>query len=507
MASQADISELEQDPSKFRDALPVEIDGVLWSYGSSLRPWQQQNHADVDPALRCIAGYGSEEDVKHWNVYHEMCRGSAKTTAAAANFLYLLWASKRRLSMAAYAADAQQSRIALEMITAMVAECSWLSERIGVEKKTVYNKQTGSEMTCESSDAASAYGKNLDAVYLDEFAAWEEGAIDLWHAVISTAAKRRRCLVHISSNCGWTSKFQFKLVEQIKADPAWRFVARTVPAEWISEVKLQAQRRLLTAAAYLRLWAGVWSDDTGSGLSQAEIDKAIVLAGAAPFWTDNFAEVAIGVDMAYSRDHAGVCVLGIDQRRYKVSLLNRKRFDPRSYSDGQISFADVRAAIVEFGRQYRCKSVIGDSFQTISLFQTLAREDGFLQTIVRQTNIASKTEEAKAVLDCLRDGVLELYQCPLVDDLRRATVLEKPTGIQVQFPRSAETGHGDEAQAMIACLPSCVVTLNELIEGGCDEDYDQSTQRESPYYKPGSAQEADYLRRRAGWGLLGNPVY
>jgi len=471
-----DLNQLEQDPASFRDALPVEIDGVMRSYGRSLREWQRRNHADVDPALRCIAGYGDEAAVKHWYVYHEMCRGSAKTTAAAANMLYLLWASKRRLMMGVYAADADQARITRDMIAGMVSECAWLSSRIRVDKNTVLNVKTGGEFRVQSSDAASAFGQNLDAVYLDEFAAWDAGAINLWHAVISTAAKRRRCLVHISSNPGWTSSFQAPIVEQIKSDPAWCFVSRTQPAEWITQAALDQQRKLLTSQAYSRLWAGAWSNDAGVGLNQCELDRCVSLSGPSQFKPNGILEVVIGLDMGWKRDHCGIVALGLDVQNQRVVLCDRKRFSPKDYEDGQIRVEDVRLAIHEFRARFRAQNIISDAWQSVALMQRL-REEGFNSTIMWESTTGNKDREAKALLEVLHEKALFLYPCDLVDDLRRCRIIERPTGLRVDFVRDAATGHGDEGSALLCCLPICLDTLRQFASGEADYDYGQEAQQ------------------------------
>jgi hypothetical protein len=436
-------------------------------YGQSLRPWQQENHAAIDGALQAVAGRGLVSAAKFWRQYLELPRGSAKTLSEAVNCAYLLFASRRAITGICAAADAEQSRLVRDSLSRLAAANGWLGGILTVDRYRVTNRHTGSELHVISSDAASSYGWLIDFAICDEVNIWHDSARALWDSIASAVAKKQHCLWTVAGNAGWLNSWQHEVREMIRTDPRWHFVMRTEPAEWITQENLAEQKRLLLPAAFQRLWRGVWIDDHGTGLNQSEIDRAVRLIGPASVKPSYVTTTVIGVDLSYRRDHSGVVALGVDPHHHKIIVLDRARFNPRDFADGQIDFQAVKAKCCEFRDRFHCTSLRGDSFQAISLSQELARV-GFHDVAVRPTNSVAKNQEATILAEVLREDMLRMFAGTLVEDLRSARVVERPTGLAIVFPRN-ESGHGDEGQALLAALPAAHGDLMAFING--EDDY------------------------------------
>ena len=85
---------------------------------------------------------------------------------------------------------------------------------------------TGSRMDFLSSDLASSWGHDPDFVVCDELCHWPRG--ELWQSLVSSAAKRRQCLLLVLSNAGVGRGWQWEVREAARTNPAWYFSTLTV---------------------------------------------------------------------------------------------------------------------------------------------------------------------------------------------------------------------------------------------------------------------------------------
>jgi hypothetical protein len=185
-----------------------------------------------------------------------------------------LFASRRKLTGYGAAADRDQARLLRDAIDRLVRLNPWLSQILTVNNWNIVNEHTGSTLEILSSDAPTSYGLLPDFVIVDELTHWQKE--DLWYSLISSAAKRRNCVVVVISNAGFGETWQWETREAIRQDPAWYFSRIDGPvARWITEDRLAEQRRLLPAIAYQRLWLNIWTSGSGDALSDSEITRAL----------------------------------------------------------------------------------------------------------------------------------------------------------------------------------------------------------------------------------------
>jgi phage terminase large subunit-like protein len=438
---------LANDPQAFREhVIRIDVDGELQPYGPMLTTRQRDNHAATDPALLAITGRGSADGVR-FRFWREETRGCAKSTGAAADFLFLLFASTRKIDGVHAACDREQAQLLLTIIESMVQASPLLSHLIVVEKGKVWNRSTGSTLTVISSDVNSSFGFLVDWISIDEIAVWGEDKRRLWGSLISTAGKRARCLVTVTTNAGWRTSWQFVLREKIRQDPEWAFSHYGHPPEWMTERAVAEQRRLLTAPEFTRLLdPGQWQDDDGMSLDEQDLDAAVVLSGPADGRPHGPQSIWIGLDMGDVHDAAAiVCATG-DVMRQKIVVLGIQRWLPRDFVGGRIQQSAVKEGILEFRERFDATAIKSDAWQSIGLMQDVAKLGLFNIVQCVQPTSKAKDEACKALVQALRDRQVELFDGELVTDLRRAQVVERASGLKLVYPRN-EFGHCDLAAA------------------------------------------------------------
>jgi hypothetical protein len=246
------LAALQSDPAAFRNALLIDADAGPVAFGKALDPWQREDFAAIDPALRRVVGQDVVEAKSR--AYLERPRGHSKTTDIAVAVCWLLFASRRKLNGVACAADKDQAALIRDACDTLVRQNPWLAQIIEVQGTKIVNRHTGSTLTILSSDAASSYGVLIDFAIVDELTHWLRD--DLWNSIFSAAAKRRYCLLLVISNAGFRESWQWELREAIRTDPAWVFRRLDGPvASWITPERLAEQRRLLPAKVFAPLVA------------------------------------------------------------------------------------------------------------------------------------------------------------------------------------------------------------------------------------------------------------
>ena len=89
----------------------------------------------------------------------------------------------------------------------------WLGGILDVQKNLVVNIAAGhpgegGRLDIFTSDVASSWGILPDLIIADELCHWE-GDGSLWHSIISSAAKRKNCLLCVISNAGFIDSWQW----------------------------------------------------------------------------------------------------------------------------------------------------------------------------------------------------------------------------------------------------------------------------------------------------------
>ena len=455
------------NPAAFRADLVVDVDGVARRFGDVMDSWQAEDFDALDAALMRCNGR-SEADART-RAYLERGRGHSKTTDLAVTACWALAFATRAIRGYCFAADKDQAGLLKDAMATVVRLNPWLSGILDVQKSLVVNVAAGhpgegSKLEIFTSDVGSSYGILPDLIIADELCHWQ-GDGSLWHSLLSSAAKRKHCLLVTISNAGFVDSWQWSVREAARTDPAWIFSRLDGPqASWLTQERLEEQRRMLPAVAYARLWENQWSSGGGDALLPSDIDAAFIdglqpMTGTEPGWL-----FVAGCDLGLTRDCSAVVVLAVPEGGIagRIRLAHNRLWRPTLGK--KIDLSEVERHLLELDAQFGLETVAFDPWQMEHLAQRLEADTGHRRRNARRRygnqpwmreippTGANLREQATLVIESFTDRRLQLYDCePLRRDLLKLRVEEKSYGMRLTSPRDGE-GHGDSFSAFALAL-------------------------------------------------------
>jgi hypothetical protein len=478
------LKRLQNSPVAFRSALLIDSDSGPQRLGAICDDWQRRDFEALDDGWKAVAGVGNVT-APVLRAWLERSRGHSKTSDLAVMVAWALFASSRRLSGVLAAADRDQAKLLRDAVSKLVRLNPWLAEYITVQEGKILNPHTGSECVVIASDVASSYGLLCDFIICDEVTHWADRG--LWDSLLSTAAKRKTCLLLCITNAGFCDRWQFTIREAIRNDPSWYFSRLDGPkARWITADRLAEQRRLLPDIAYRRLWLNEWSGGSGDAIHPDDLLAALTMTGPMDGKELGWAYVS-GLDLSVSRDATALVTLAINtgwtevkeapQRKttpinralIEAGLIEPRRNEGPQYINhpgtGRIRLADVRvwephngsrvdlseveATIIATHERFSLSAVAADPFQAALMVERLQRRGLPIYTL-DQTGITLQAQ-ATAVLDAFRERIVDLYpHDQLLADLAGLQIAERNYGFRLVSPRATRmdthaTQHGDTA--------------------------------------------------------------
>jgi len=479
----------QRDPAAFRAALLIDADAGPVRLGEVLDDWQRADFAALDPAWQHVAHRtGNPQFRRAWL---ERPRGHAKTSDLAAMITWVLFASPRRLTGLAAAADKDQAKLLRDAVSKLVAMNPWLAEYLDVQAFKVVNRHTESTLEVISSDVPSSWGVTPDFIAADEVTHWRSD--EMWNSLTSSAAKRSHCLMLCIANAGVQTDWQWQRRESIRQDPAWYFHALDGPqASWITQDRLEQQRRDLPPFAYQRYWLNRWGAGAGDALDPDAIRCAVVQRIPEPQRTWAFYG---GLDLGHVRDACGFVVVaksvGCEVRTQvaapRMSRLQEAMVDlgwaaapvqePTTEwreGDGRLTVAQIQIWKPTPGRpvdfdaveqavriaheKFRFGWIWVDPWQAVAMLQRLAKigvPSGKLDFTPANTQ-----RMATVTLDAFRDRNITIPSLQpgaddLVADLHQLKYVERQQGFKLtsdRHNRDEGTRHGDSATALQLAL-------------------------------------------------------
>lgn len=331
------------------------------------QPWQLRDLAALDPAWMELAG-APLGPVAHLvqRSFIERPRGHSKTSDMAVQIAWILLAAREPLRGLAAAADREQATFLWDALRRLAAANAALEESLQFVEHAVRNRETGSQLQIISSDARSSYGALPDFVVCDELTHWPKP--DLWHSLLSSAAKKPNCVLTILTNAGAGRGWQWEVREHARTDPRWYFSSLQGPqAPWITQAWLDEQRALLPQPVFERLWLNRWQDAEGNFLTLAEVETC--RDGSREYRNDgdpHFRYVA-ALDYAEKRDDTVGCVVHREGNLVIVDRMDVVR--PTSDSPTRISW--VENWIEDVASRFPRVTFIVDEYQLIGTVQRL----------------------------------------------------------------------------------------------------------------------------------------
>lgn len=481
----ADLARMQQSPIAFRENLLVDCNGEPKPLSSVIDEWQGRDFIRTDQAWLRLCG--NTRTMGPSRAYLERCRGASKTTDLAVQVLWVMFASRKKLTGIAAAADQDQARLLRDAIDGLVRMNGWLRPIIKVDQLAVTNIKTGTKLTILASDVGSSYGLTPDFLILDEVAHWpEKKGEELFTSLFSAAAKRQNCVVVIISNAGFGmgESWQWRVRESARVDRSWYYHHLDQTPSWISQELLDEQKRLLPRLSYRRLWLNEWTSGSGDALDADDIDRAITRKGPLSHPQDGWVYYG-GVDLGLSRDACAFCLVGrhigyvrdeeveaeltarqkmlvelgiIDKPESKFKMFRQRPTGKlrlaemivwRPSGNRRVVLSAVEETIFDLAREFNAWIGV-DPWQAALLMERLSKRGVAVERVdFVPGNLKSM---CSAVLESFRERQVQLYDHPrLISDLRQLRVEEKGYGVRLVSPRGPQ-GHGDAATSLAIAL-------------------------------------------------------
>jgi hypothetical protein len=434
------------DPGAFRRRLLIDADGAAVPFRPD--PWQTEDFAALDPAWRFAVGRWEGEPPVVRRLWSERPRGHAKTSDLGIMATWALLFAPRPVVGISASGDKDQAALLRSSIATLARLNPWIGSILDIQTWRVVNPKTQASLEILSSDVATSFGQLPDFIVCDEITHWPEGRGDaLWHSLLSAAAKRENCLLACIMNAGFTESFAWTVREKIKFDPGWRFSRLDGPrASWITESRLDEQRRLLPAVVFDRLWGNVWASGLGDALQEADILASLTEAGPLDGTEREFVWFG-GLDLSVSRDASACVIVGRTQAgRLRLATV-RAWTPPRG---GKVDLPLIRDSVLGLSKQFPGVQIGYDQYQAELMKMDLERAGVYMLPVSFAGKIAQ--EMASELLEVFASRRIGLYRdAALVDDLRRLRIKESTAGWRLDPPRTA-TGHGDRGISLAVSL-------------------------------------------------------
>lgn len=437
-------------PREFRKWYHIPTDDGPRPWASVADPQQVKDHDAMIPAILRVMGEPSEGGLNY--AYLERCRVGSKTTDSGMDAANLLYGSRRKLRLKAYAEDKEQATLLRDALSDGISYTPGLDRILEVQQYRVWNRRTESALTIEASHVASSWGPTPAAVFVDELTHWSNRK--LWDSIISSAGKSRNCMVIVGSNAGLGrgTSWHWRIREACRTAPDWYFSRMAhVPAR-MTEARLESQRRMLTRGSFRRLWENEWLTEAGDALTEEEIQDAITLSGPALGREEGYIYGA-GLDLALKRDHSALVVVGVQPGSGRVKLVQCRSWKPRPGIP--INLNHVEAAVVQAHETFQLVGVVYDPTQMGQMQLNLRmagirmHQQGFART--------DTDAMARAVVEVFTNRQIDIYPEPaLIHDLHALCIMPKPWGYKLEAPSDPELGHADRAIALALILPSAI---------------------------------------------------
>lgn len=352
-------------PRQFRELLLLPGEAGL-SFAAAAQPWQTRDLAALDAAWMELAGAAPQGDHVIRRAFVERPRGHSKTSDMAVQIAWILLAATQPLRGLAAAADRDQARFLWDALQRIAAANPELDAALHFVEDAIHNRATGSELRIISSDARSSYGALPDFVVCDELTHWPRP--DLWHSLISSAAKKPRCVLTVLTNAGLGRGWQWDVREHARSDPRWHFSTLDGPqAPWITAEWLDEQRALLPQPVYERLWLNRWQHAEGNFLTLEEVEACRRLDLMRREEGSPRIQYAAALDYAEKHDYTVGCVVHREGELVIVDRMDVVKPTPSRPTP----IAWVEDWIEDVAARFPHVSFIVDEYQLLSTIQRL----------------------------------------------------------------------------------------------------------------------------------------
>jgi len=307
----------------------------------------------------------------HRLVYDERRRGESKTEDCAAAALADLLTGPPRHKSFAVAGDEDQASLILDSIEGFKARSPMLAD-IRIQKSTVRNPETGSELRVMSSDAPTAYGIRPRRVFFDELSLQTNER--LWTAMWTAIGKNPRSQMVAVSMAGWDfASLGWRIRELAAKNPNYYFHTRegSELAPWLSPEVMDEQRESLHPADFARFWECRWTEPKGSWITHEMYQAAET--GTESHTAVPGAAYAIYVDLGLVHDATAIAVCHLEGDLGTGTVVLDTLRTMQGSRSMPVDLEAVEELVLQLMASYGCWRVIFEAPQSVASVQRLQK--------------------------------------------------------------------------------------------------------------------------------------
>jgi hypothetical protein len=421
-------------------------------FADVMQDFQVETFQDLAPSIHAVRDGATPPKRRFWI---ERTKGAAKDSDLGVCLLWLVAFPTRPTYFQVGAADRDQAAIVKRRIGDLLHYNEWLNEFVKITNYKVRHLGGLAELDILAAEAAGAHGGTPDLLVVNELS-----HVTKWEFVenlLDNADKVPQGLVVIATNAGFKGTKAHVWRENADGSDGWSVHTWLRPAPWIAEEDVQDAERRNPKSRYRRLWWGQWASGKGDALDEDDIDRCLrarsgPLTAPEPGW-----RYVAGLDLGVSNDHAGLVILGVDERRRRLRLARMKAWIPGK--GGEVILQDVEDDLLAAWRTFNFCYCGYDPYQAKHMAQRLVRKGVPMQELTFTG--ANCDKMANTLLQVIEAGILEAYddeEGRLRRDFGKFNLVEKSYGYKLEAV-SDEHGHADVGIALVICLPRAMEML------------------------------------------------
>lgn len=449
MISPADIRRYASDPMIFF------ADTLIPGPADDMRLvdcWADFQREAFQVLADCMTAVAVGRKPPYRGIWLERTKGASKDSDVGLALLWLLMFSRRPQLVELGADDQDQILETAKAMVSIIRSNPWIGDRIEVQRSKILCEATASECDFLTRDASGSHGSRPSVTVCNELAHCSDA--NFIFTMADNSDKVPTNLMILATNAGELRTWQHKWRENYRVDPSWWFQKVDSIAPWIDVTKVADAERRNPPGRFKRLWRGIWTSPGGDALPPAAIERCIVHEGPlherGPEWT----LAGVGVDAGVRNHHAAIAVVVGSDRTQKLRVAKVVDFPP------PCRLEVLKDAIIREAKRFNTPAIFVDPWQMILLAEQLTSAGFSVEHCTPTANTLKK--QSATLLEVIRDGVLELYNHPLlVEDLYSCRIVEKTYGARLELAEN-ENGHSDRLAALANALPACLESLGHI---------------------------------------------
>ena len=437
--------------------------------------FQRKFFDEVAPSLHAVRDGTMPPCRRFWL---ERTKKTSKDADVACCLLWLMAFSERPILGQVCAANSKQAAIIEDRARSLLHHNPWLNDRVEIVEREIRSRELPRVCRIQieaTGSAGAAQGPTPDVLILNELV-----HVDRWEVMkahMNNAAGVPQGIVIVATNAGikGTPAEVWRMNALDPHQKAWKTFIWQRKAPWLSDEDMKEAKRMdPIGAEYARLWEGRWISGVGSAVDQDSIDRCFRLEG--PSGPEQGWRYVAGLDLGVSHDHAGLVVLGVNEKEQRIKEAWMRGYAPSEPNDKGVLEVDcdrVEADALMLWKTYRIEYFGYDPAAGGSFMAQRLRKKGVPMREMTFASSTNQTEMAKAFVTSMKDGKLECYDDPegrMRRDFGKFNIEHKPPSKYKLTAISDEHGHADVGVSLVICLPRAVEMLRGWIGLSPEDD-------------------------------------